>query len=77
MFCAAGSRHELKGRSQKEFAKYSGNKAFAKGNSWNGLNAVKAKNRLTGCSVNQPHNEAVKGEQANRGKSNNKNRKPR
>jgi uncharacterized radical SAM protein YgiQ len=70
----AESRNELKGRDQKEFAKRSGNKAFAKGKS---ANAVKAQKGLTRFSDNQPHNEAAKAEHVSHGKSNSKNRKPR
>jgi hypothetical protein len=69
----AESRNELKGRDQKEFAKRSGNKAFAKGKT---ANAVKAQKGLTRFSDNQPHNEAAKAEQVSHGKSNNKKRKP-
>jgi hypothetical protein len=70
----AESRNELKGRDQKEFAKRSGNKAFAKGKT---ANAVKAQKGLTRFSDNQPHNEAAKAEKASHGKANSKNRKPR
>ncbi|MFT6343975.1 MAG: hypothetical protein ACJAWQ_001040 [Paraglaciecola sp.] len=70
----AESRNELKGRDQKEFAKRSGNKAFAKGKT---ANAVKAQKGLTRFSDNQPHNEAAKAEKASHGKPNSKNRKPR
>ena len=66
----AESRNELKGRDQKEFAKRSGNKAFAKGKS------AKAQKGLTRFSDNQPHNQAAKAEQAKGGKSSNKKRKP-
>ena len=70
----AESRNELRGRDQKEFAKRSGNKAFAKGKS---TNANKAQKGLTRFSDNQPHNEAAKAEQVSHGKSNSNKRKPR
>ena len=70
----AESRNELKGRDQKEFAKRSGNKKFAKGKS---ANAAKAQKGLTRFSDNQPHNQAAKIEQNKAGKTQNKRRKPR
>ena len=72
----AESRNELKGREQKEFAKRSANKAYAKGKGAQSPNAKKAQQGLTRFSDNQPHNKVAGTDPDSRRQSNSRRKKP-
>ena len=52
-------RGELKGKDQRDYAKRSVNKAYAKGRGGKNSNKNKAQQGLTRFSDNQPHNKAA------------------